>query len=48
MKKANFFEEFFVLRGSNNVTVPCILLGHYSNKYTVKIVQDIKVLNIYT
>ena len=49
MKNINFFQEFFVLRGSggsNHVTVPCILLGHCSNKYTVKFLQDIRVLKI--
>ena len=40
--------NWIALRGSNDVTAPCILLGHCSNKYTVKILQDIRVLNINT
>ena len=35
-----------VLRGSNDVTLPCFLLGHCSNKYTIKVFQDIRVLKI--
>ena len=43
-KSSNFFKDFFVLRGSNDVTVPGILLSHCSNKYAIKILQDIRVL----
>ena len=34
-KSSNFLQEFFVLRGFYDVIVPCILLFHYSNEYTV-------------
>ena len=47
-KSSNFFRGFFVLRGSNYVTVPCILLRHSVYKYTYKILQDIRVLKINT
>ena len=49
MKKAlTSFKSFFLLRGSNDVTVPGILLDHCSNKFTIKIYQDIKDLKIST
>ena len=43
-KSSNFFKYFFVLRGSNDVIVPGILLSHCSSKYAIKILQDIRVL----
>ena len=49
MKRGAFQAEkemSIILRSSNYVTVPCILLGHCTNKYTVKILQDIKFLKI--
>ena len=45
-KRSNFFQEFFILRGSNDVTVPWMLLGHCSNKYTIKTGSSISKLSL--